>query len=117
NGLVAVDQPEKGLGDPLQLLRPGLGGELEEQVDRQQVLALGLDRLHEQGVLVLEVAVDGELGHSRGLGDGIHAGALVAALGEQGLGRIEDGGALLQVLRTAWRGRGSSGSGHARYYY
>src|SRR5690606_24386762 len=78
-------------------------------------LALGGDGRREQGFLVAEVAVDGELGHAGGAGDLVHAHALIALLQEQSFGRLEDRLPLAEVLRPAGaaraRGRDGRGSG------
>ena len=95
--------------------RSGVAGIGREQRGRQQLLALGLDRGGEQRFLVAEVAVDGELGDA-GLGrDLIHADAVEAVRGEHALGRVEDRGALAQVLRAPRAGGlGVGGLGRGR---
>lgn len=76
------------------------------QVDVEQglghlFLAAFADRRGKQRLLVAEVTVDRELGHS-GLGrDRIHAGAFETMVEEQALGGGKDRGALFQVLGAA----------------
>jgi hypothetical protein len=52
------------------------------------------------------MAVHGELGDAGGRGDLVHAGAVESLLGEHPLGRLEDRGALAEILGPA-RGVGA----------
>ena len=87
-----------------QLLAQRASGSTREQAVRQLLLALGADRGGEQRLLVAEMAVDGELGHAGLGGDLVHAHAVEAVGREHALGRIEDRGALAQVLGPAGAG-------------
>src|SRR5687768_1372588 len=98
NRLGRGDQRKERMPDCLELAPHGRVLVHVEQGGRHLLLAARTDRGEEQRLLVLEVAVDGELGHP-GLGrDRIHAGALETALRKQALGGFEDRGALLEVL-------------------
>src|SRR5690606_31829881 len=102
--LLAADQGEEGMADGQQLVAQRALGRAQQQLVRQHFAALGGDGLGEQSLLVAEVAVDRELGHPGSGGDLVHAHALVAELQEHALGRVEDRGALGEVLRTSGAG-------------
>ena len=105
--LVAVDQPVEAAGDIQQdLFQRRAFGQLEVQGGKL-LGALGLHRFAEQGFLVGEVAVDGELGNAGFRGDGFHAAAVVAVAEEQALGRLENGFPFGRVLGPA----GTDGGG------
>src|SRR5690606_10548709 len=90
-----------------------------EQGFRDLLAAVVLDRGDEQGVLVAEVAVDGELGDPGGGRDLVHADAVEAVLQEHALGGLEDRRALGGSLGPAGGGprrRTVGGQGHGKYW-
>src|SRR5690606_11120005 len=80
-----------------------------EQGRRQLLLAIRLDHLGEQGLLVAVVVVDGELGDTGGGRDLVHAGPVEPLGREQPAGGVQDHATLLQVLRAAGGGGGFGG--------
>ncbi|MCY1382518.1 hypothetical protein D9M69_705450 [compost metagenome] len=75
-----------------------------EKQRRHLLFAFGDHRRGEQRLLVVEVAVDRQLGDPSLGSDGVHAGTGITHAQEQGFRRLENGLALGQVLGTAGAG-------------
>ena len=101
HGFVAVDQLMKAVRD-IQQHRFNRNPIRQFEKQRRQLLfALGDHGGGEQRFLVVEVAVDSQLGHTCLSRHGIHAGVRVTLAHKQNFRRIEDGLALGQILGAA----------------
>lgn len=96
--LVAGDEVEERARDRHEL-RPDRPLEVgQEQLCRQFLFAFGLYHFLEQGFLVVEVAIDRELGDARLVRDRVHAGAVEALPRKQAFTRLQDRCALLEIF-------------------
>src|SRR5205085_5782380 len=85
---------------PLDADTPGDVG-IGQQAPVGRALAISGQDLRRQGLLALEVIVEGALGDRRGLGDVLHAGGMEATLGEQLHARV------VNEMTNAATGQGS----------